>query len=80
MNERKEYPRGTGINKLSEISLHLADFRLGIERVEKFTEKLNKFVEVEDKMEITATISKMNDLYWKYFRKFIERARRSDGF
>ena len=80
MNERKEYPRGTGIHKLSEISAHLADFRLGIERVEKFTEKLNKFVEVEDRMEIASIISKMEDLYWKYFRKFIERARRSDGF
>ena len=80
MSERKEYPRGTGINKLSEISTHLADFKLGIERVEKFTEKLNRFVEVEDKMKIASLLISLDDTYWKYFKKFLEKARRSDAF
>ncbi|MFZ1075437.1 MAG: hypothetical protein WAN50_03630 [Minisyncoccia bacterium] len=80
MNDRKTYPRGVGINKLSEISVYLAEFRLGIERVEKFTEKLNRFVETEDRMEIAQLVVKMDELYFKYFKKFLERARRSDGF
>ena len=65
-----------GLQKYNDMAAFLLSFHEGIGRCEEFSKKMMRHIEIEDKVKLSGMVLQMEEMYWKYFRNFLDKCKR----
>lgn len=66
---------GDDLESLSFVSEHLSMLKSCIQQSEQFAANFNRHLNAKDRLELSATNTRLSEMYWRLFEKFIKKVR-----